>query len=134
MKRLTNPRLSETGHVLCDYVKADCDDNCLYSTCPWREKALLRLKEYEDLEENKKLLKLKCKVGDVLYRITRDKSIQEIVIKVIEIRFSNIIYFALIREENRIIPYYNKDFNNGVFFTREEAETVLEKINNNKRN
>ena len=47
----------------------DCNDSCMYGRCKWQEKVNRKLKEYEDLEEQGKLLKLPCKVGDVLWNI-----------------------------------------------------------------
>lgn len=36
----------------CNYKKEDCNDYCMYETCKWQEKANMRLKHYEDLEES----------------------------------------------------------------------------------
>lgn len=46
---------------------SDCNDSCMHGRCKWQEKANQKLKEYEDLEEQGKLIKLQCKVGDVVY-------------------------------------------------------------------
>lgn len=42
--------------------------NCLYF-----EKVINKLKHYEDLEEDGKIIKLPCKVGDILYCVIEDE-------------------------------------------------------------
>lgn len=74
MERLTRKKLGNTDgkeFVLCNRREDDCDDSCQYGTCEWSRKALLKLKEYEDLEEQGLLLKLPCKVGQQVYEIYR---------------------------------------------------------------
>ena len=54
MERLTKRELAEVKGkqiVLCNHKESDCNDSCMYRRCKWNEKALQKLKEYEDLEE-----------------------------------------------------------------------------------
>lgn len=54
MERLTRRDLADVNGkqiVLCDSKEEDCNDSCLYRRCKWNEKALRKLKEYEDAEE-----------------------------------------------------------------------------------
>ena len=73
MERLTKRESANVGgreYVLCNYKKEDCNDSCMYGTdCKWKHKALLKLKEYEDAEEQGLLLRLPCKVGDTIYKV-----------------------------------------------------------------
>jgi hypothetical protein len=49
MERLTKPELEKTTKtVLCNYNEDECNDSCKYGLCIWNEKALHKLKAYED--------------------------------------------------------------------------------------
>ena len=76
MERLTKKEMTELKNgqkiVCCNYKDEDCDDYCMYGYCTWNEKALKKLKELEDLEEQGLLLRLPCKVGDTLYQVIAD--------------------------------------------------------------
>ena len=72
MERLTKRELADVEGkqiVLCNHKESDCNDSCMYRRCKWNEKALKKLKEYEDAEEQGLLLRLPCKVGDTIYYI-----------------------------------------------------------------
>ena len=77
MERLTKRELVELKNgkeiVACNYKDEDCNDSCIYGRCRWNHKALKKLKEYEDLEEQGMLLRLPCKVGDIVYNLTSSK-------------------------------------------------------------
>lgn len=97
---------------------------------------LKKLAEYEDLEEQGKLLKLPCAVGDRIYRIDIDEKLESREIEIYEI--DNIVilsdgtvllkydsYDGVICELENIItdkPYL--DFYR-CFLTEEEAEAAL---------
>ena len=50
MERLTRKELGKTtGAVMCTYTAEQCNDSCMYGMCKWNKKALLKLKEYEDV-------------------------------------------------------------------------------------
>lgn len=79
------------------------------------------LKKYEDLEEQGKLLKLPCEVGDTVYTIYSDEDgsfVEEP--KVEEVSTHRIwidsVYFDY------------EDIGKTVFLTREEAESALKKL------
>lgn len=68
MERLTD----DLGHLICRCE--DCgepEELCpaYYDPCMAVEKALIKLRNYEDLEEQGLLLKLPCKVGDRTYQV-----------------------------------------------------------------
>ena len=89
------------------------------------EKLLVKLGEYEDLEEQGLFVKLPCKVGDTVYPIYYDYetdayAIGKYIIYEIGI-FSNEICFK--REGKPAFKY--SDFGEYVFLTKEEAEQAL---------
>ncbi len=83
-----------------------------------------KLAEYEDLEEQNRLLKLPCAVGDKIYLPN------EYVGKVIDFE---IIEICIFKEEIMFIDdseneYFINDFGKTVFPTKEEAETALKEL------
>lgn len=97
-----------------------------------------KLCEYEDLEEQGKLLRLRCKVGDRLYFLWECNDNQIVEMEVIEIalykyvlkkqtNFNAIYKLAFLNREGTI-HFYDDDFGKTVFFAEEEAKAVLEKI------
>ena len=90
---------------------------------------LEKLADYEDLEEQGLLVRLPCKVGDVLYCI--DNGIVETLIvnsfriynlNRVEIDFENASGFTLCT--------FAGELDEGYFLTREEAEKKLEEMKN----
>lgn len=92
----------------------------------YRGKAVDKLAEYEDLEEQGKLLKLPCKAGQKVYLLRKD------IKKVIdgEITSMRIGEFAsemkiFIIDDNRYTESSFDKIGDIVFFTRQEAEDKL---------
>jgi hypothetical protein len=83
-----------------------------------------KLKEYEDLEEQGRLIKLSCKVGDTVYYINPDKNtINELVVYGFDIRpLQRFVYDYMGARLN-----FNQ-FGKTVFLTESEAETKLEEL------
>jgi len=88
---------------------------------------LRKLKEYEDLEEQGRLIKLPCKIGDKVWHIS-GMDIKEDVISGIEYSYDGMFYI-----------WSNEDtwlggFNDIVFLTKSEAEAKLKELigNNGK--
>lgn len=82
--------------------------------------AVEKLAEYEDLEEQGKLLKPPCKVGDVTYSVR--KSSEEIIVAVVE-------RIEIDEGGNWVITSYEdshrfEDFGKTVFLVKEEAEAA----------
>ena len=50
----------------CVKLQGDCSNGCL-----WEEKVWEKLAHYEDLEEQGRLIKLPCKIGDTVYGTRR---------------------------------------------------------------
>lgn len=92
---------------------------------PYR-KIVEKLKEYEDLEEQQKLLKLPCAVGDTVYEISQ--KLLPLRVDSYEVKTDE-IYANFVSD---VYGYkYLKlcvgvaDFGKTVFLTKEEAEAVL---------
>lgn len=110
--------------------KADCDDI---------RKALFKLSEYEDLEEQGKLLKLPCAVGDTVYQHTIvgvDKNKRIPIYKIFEatvFKFSlsscGLCFWTETIDEGKHkneVPL--SAFNKTVFLTKSAAEAALQKL------
>ena len=119
--------IKECGDKLCKDI---CDDiECDCSKCEL-EKALEKLADYEDSEEQGLLVRLPCKIGDTLYCI--DNGIVELLIvnsfriynfNRIEIDFENASGFTLCT--------FSGELDEGYFLTRKEAEKKLEEMKAN---
>lgn len=91
-----------------------------------------KLAEYEDLEEQGKLMKLPCAVGDVVYYADNEYYFTVLSVKVDEISImeSNaILYKCLLFDGNGDVEtqfdFDKDDFGKTVFLTRQEAEDKL---------
>ena len=116
----------------CDgfWASRKCD-NCEITTSICE-----KLGKYEDLEEQGRLIKLPCKVGDVVYRINIGAMKPVIPLRVVEYRFK--IVGNCIREKiccsddflckQPSIIYYAEDIGNKVFLTKSEAEAKLKEL------
>lgn len=87
----------------------------------WLRKSKLRTKNqqlidklayYEDLEEQGRLIKLPCKVGDTVYHVVQGR--------IVEVSNVDLFFLLLSVVENR--------FNNSVFLTKSEAEAKLKEL------
>lgn len=96
---------------------------------------LRKLAEYEDLEEQGKLLRLRCKVGDRLYFLWECNDNQIVEMEVIEIALHkcvgnkqknfDVIYKLAFLNREVTIHFCDDDFGKTVFFAEEEAKAVL---------
>ena len=100
----------ETMKMMREFIghashRLDCEDS--------RVKSLKKkLKEYEDLEEQGRLIKLPCKVGDTVYHVVQGR--------IVEVSNVDLFFLLLSVVENR--------FNNSVFLTKAEAEQKLKEM------
>ncbi len=97
------------------------------------QRCMERLAEYEDLEEQNRLLKLPCAVGDEFYCIWRNKGqnpIQKMQVKKIEIheRKGIVIQMEFVGNRGYLFRFYEDDFGKTVFLTREDAEATLKEL------
>lgn len=98
-----------------------------------------RLKYYKDLEEQGKLLKLPCAVGDTVYYADNEYYFTVLPVKVDEISImesSAILYKCLLFDGNGDVEtqfdFDKDDFGKTVFLTRPEAERALAEMEGKK--
>lgn len=116
-------------------------DNGEYIPAYWDEdnfKAIKKLADYEDLEEQGLLVRLPCKVGDTVYRVNAGAKQPIIPMTVSEIHFlcykneRAVRFDAIGKEDMGESCYRLEDIGRIVFLTREEAEKKLEEMKNDK--
>lgn len=88
-----------------------------------------QLKEYQTLEEQGRLVKLPCKVGDTVYAIVYDYEVEQYAIKkseIIEVRenINGIFFVSLINKP----AFKFNDFGKTVFLKKSEAEAKLKEL------
>lgn len=98
---------------------------------------LTKLADYEDLEEQGRLIKLPCKVGDTVYYIS-DGFVEPCTIEVIFLanytdKNGNCSYMAKIHYDREDCPYvsteiYFTDIGKTVFLAKSEAEAKLKEL------
>lgn len=93
--------------------------------------AIAKLATYEDVEEQGRLIKLPCKVGDVVYGINTDRNIVS-ALKIISTKiYSYAIYFDYQLIDGiykNIVSFADIDFGKTVFLTKSEAEAKLKEL------
>ena len=117
-------------------------DNGEYIPAYWDEdnfKAIKKLADYEDLEEQGLLARLPCKVGDTVYRVNAGAKQPIIPMTVSEIHFlcykneRAVRFDAIGKEDMGESCYRLEDIGRIVFLTHKEAEKKLEEMQNDKR-
>lgn len=101
-------RLTESNPTWIDdeLWESACEPDCEEIDAVYR-----KLKEYEDLEEQGRLLKLPCKDGDIIYSVVEDG------LTIVELRFSLGFYARR-----------GSDIGKTVFLTKSEAEAKLKEL------
>lgn len=112
-----------------NYMKANC------MKCAEEHEQLAKwleeLKSYKDLEEQGLLVRLPCKVGDILFRINKGARNPIIKMKVSRITIISKSYnIKAIEEDRGEVLFSNDVIGIKVFPTREEAEKKLEEMKN----
>lgn len=99
--------------------------------CKTVENMIKKLTTYEDLEEQGLLVKLPCKVGDIMFRINKDAKnpIIELTVTQIDITRRSYNLEVIDRDYGELMCFKN-DIGKTIFPTREEAEKKLEEIKN----
>jgi hypothetical protein len=105
----------------------DCDNpprKCLYIN-----DALEKLADYEDLEEQGRLLKLPCKMGDTLYKLVPNLYRKYVEIKIAQFVINkNGIYFIT----NKGVSWSVDKIGKNIFLTKSEAEAKLKELRGNQ--
>lgn len=121
MERLT--QTSNSGGVAFTF---DLDITCQPSEARKILNLATKLKEYEDLEEQGRLVKLPCKIGTEVYNITWWDDVQEKVV------VKGKTYCRTVRKHKvtkSIFSYFDiLEFGKTVFLTKAEAEAKLKDI------
>lgn len=92
---------------------------------------LEELKSYKEAEEQGLLMRLPCKVGDILFRINKGARNPIIKMKVSHITIKSKSYsIKAIEEDYGEVLFSNNVIGKTVFLTREEAEKKLEELEN----
>lgn len=143
MERLTE-RLTDKSYCISDIraIQKETfyeDMECRRGFDLYTGKAIDKLSEYEDLEEQGKLLKLPCAVGDTVYYADNEYYFTVLPVKFDEISImeSNaILYKCLLFDGNGDVEtqfdFDNDDFGKTVFLTRQEAEDKLAEMEGKK--
>ena len=92
-----------------------------------RNEAYYKLRHYEDLEEQCRLIELPCKVGDTVYFALIGRIIEKKVFSIVSFSNSTRIYCGGTSEYFR-----PEDIGKTVFLTREEAEKALREMEGKK--
>jgi hypothetical protein len=123
MERLTEEDYGDSYCLKkCHPNDCYCEDmNCPINNCGELIEALRKLGEYEKAEEQGLLVRLPCKVGDMVYKLWyydgKPYKIQRHVIKTLSELCGTM---------------ESKKFGKSVFLTSEEAEKKLEELENGK--
>lgn len=133
--------IKECGDKLCKNICDDIEYDC--SKCGL-EKALEKLADYEDLEEQGLLVRLPCKVGDTVWELCLcddgNYRIFPMIVKTIseygtlkQVK-KDITIWNIYAESDYTYMYKSfADFGKTVFSTKEEAEKKLEEMKNGKK-
>ncbi len=141
MERLTIDEIIEHCDRKTEMYEKACDVKYLETTTMnnpikeyWEHKqvaeCLRKLKDYEDLEEQGRLIKLPCKVGDIVYKpnsVTL-KEIVEIKIESMFITESNFNISGRTTKMKYSFCCTPKDFGKTVFLTKSEAKSRLKEL------
>lgn len=119
-------RLTDKNDSACLWCRDDVD--CL-GNCHLAE-VYERLQHYEDLEEQGRLIKLPCKVGDKVWAIRYGEETDYIVVPMLILEIHIYEHGVFFVPSENIRAFRLKDFGTQVFLTKEEAEAKLAEINN----
>ena len=127
MNRLTKRTTCGTANLAYPescYFKSGAKDQIAVSA--YRQQAIERLAEYEDMEEQGLLVRLPCKIGATVYRFQRyfnDATLKS-EIKIKPCVVESVSTKCIITTDHVVMLFSN--FGKNVFLTREEAEKALE--------
>lgn len=121
MERLT--QTSNSGGVAFTF---DLDITCQPSEARKILNLATKLKEYEDLEEQGRLLKLPCKIGTEVYNITWWDDVQE------KVAVKGKTYYRTVHKHKVTKSAFShfdiNNFGKTVFLTKAEAEAKLKEL------
>lgn len=127
MNRLTKRTICGTANLAYPescYFKSGAKDQIAVSA--YRQQAIERLAEYEDMEEQGLLVRLPCRIGATVYRFQRyfnDATLKS-EIKIKPCVVESVSTKCIITTDHMVMLFSN--FGKTVFLTCEEAEKALE--------
>lgn len=134
MERLTKRDFSritynERRSIMCSSYCDNCSQGA--GNCKTVKNMIKKLATYEDLEEQGLLVRLPCKVGDILFRINKCARNPIIKMKVSQITMISKLYnIKAIQEDYGEVFFSDDVIGIKVFTTSEEAEKKLDEIKN----
>lgn len=119
-------RLTDNTEYCTSWADCEMQGRCAISGNCYERKLYNKLREHEDAEEQGLLIRLPCKIGNVLY-YTGKGWIKELLVKEMMIRKN---YIDIFTEDIECKKYA---FSSGmigksIFLTKEEAEAALERM------
>lgn len=136
MERLTKREYdsityNEKRELECGEYCDSCSQGA--GNCKTVENMIKKLADYEDLEEQGLLVRLPCKVGDIMFRINKGAKNPIIELTVTQINITRRSYnLEVIDRDCGELMCFKNDIGKIIFLTREEAENKLEEIQNDK--
>lgn len=116
-------RLTKSGTISGKDINELLDESNENQMC--KTKAYYKLQEYEDLEEQGRLVILPCKVGDTLYRLVPNLYREYVEIKIAQFVINkNGIYFIT----DKGVSWSADKIGKTVFLTKSEAEQKLKEM------
>lgn len=100
-----------------------CEDGYCSQRRVWE-----KLKRYEDLEEQGRLIEIPCKYGSILYSIAKGFRIDKVVVLQISVGDTLEIYSQILTDDltrGAIQRFVAEDFGNIVFVSYDEAKAAL---------
>ena len=122
MERLTE---SNPSWIDDELWESACEPDCEEIDAVYR-----KLKEYEDLEEQGRLIKLPCKVGDVVWNYSYF-GLRDYKVTYMGFDKDGLLYFDCASGITYSFRCYLKDFKDKIFFTKSEAEAKLKELRGN---
>lgn len=142
MERLTSYKSECKREMICRYEDCDtCEEHCPHMNeddCLCLQEVLNKLAEYEDLEEQGKLLKLPCALGDTVYEVQESrKRIQTYIVIAVHVSNCGNLYGWELKDGKGVYGNVNgfSEYAIGkqVFLTKEEAEAALKELRTSNR-
>ena len=128
MERLTKT-YSDGTHGAADNLP------CRENSYTYKGLLLEELGKYEDAEEQGLLLRLPCKVGDIIYRVNTGAKEPVIKMRVLQVNYKQLYKDRIIIRIDAINDndmgescYLLENFGKNVFITKSEAETKLKEL------
>lgn len=133
MERLTAKIKRPDKEDLIVYTKGTYEDTIPAEMTKNDIRAILKkLAAYEDAEEQGLLLRLPCKVGDIVWEVnTERKRISKFLIETITVYPCNVIQFNWTLLEGiykNVVGFSKAELGTTVFLTREDAEAKLKEM------